>query len=411
MRIVRLCAALGGQVAVSAEASRDAPGSSDYDGRRAANREPDASPGTMPTFDFAAISQAFSMEGEYRGAHPHGNGHIHDTFLFTCEGGGRRYLVQRVNERVFRDAERVMHNISIVTRHLHAALAARGVADCARRVLTPVQSREGRLLHRDASGCWRAFDFIEGTHGFDRPTGESMAYEAARAFGEFARDLADLPPARLTEILPAFHHTPTRYVAFERALGADPHGRVRQAGPEIAFARARRALAEIPSRLVREGQIPWRVTHNDTKLDNVLFDEKSGAALCVVDLDTVMPGLSLYDFGDLVRSAAHRAAEDTTDLDTVGIEIPLFAALVAGYLAGTGGCLTPGERDHLGFAGQIVALETGLRFLSDYLLGDVYFKTDREHHNLERCRVQFRLVESIEARMAELEDVVRRAGR
>ena len=153
------------------------------------------------------------------------------------------------------------------------------------------------------------------------------------------------------------------------------------------------------------------MTHNDTKLDNLLFDEKSGAALCVVDLDTVMPGLSLYDFGDLVRSAAHRTAEDTTDLGTVRIEIPLFEALVAGYLAGTGGCLTPGERDHLGFAGQIVALETGLRFLTDYLLGDVYFKTDREHHNLERCRVQFRLVESIEARIAELEDVVRRAGR
>lgn len=365
----------------------------------------------MPTFDFAAIRQAFSMEGEYRGARPHGNGHIHDTFLFTCEGGGRRYLVQRINERVFRDPERVMQNISIVTRHLHMTLAARGVADRARRVLTPVQSREDRLLHRDASGCWRAFDFIEGTHGFDRAPGESMAYEAARAFGEFARDLADLPPERLTETLPAFHHTPTRYVAFERALGADAHRRARQAGPEIAFARTRRALAEIPSRLIREGQIPWRVTHNDTKLDNVLFDEKSGAALCVVDLDTVMPGLSLYDFGDLVRSAAHRAAEDTTDLDTVGIEIPLFAALVAGYLAGTGGCLTPGERDHLGFAGQIVALETGLRFLTDYLLGDVYFKTDREHHNLERCRVQFRLVESMEARMAELKDVVRRAGR
>ena len=135
----------------------------------------------MPTFDFAAISQAFSMEGEYRGAHPHGNGHIHDTFLFTCEGGARRYLVQRINERVFRDPERVMQNISIVTRHLHATLAARGVADCARRVLTPVQSREDRLLHRDASGCWRAFDFIEGAHGFDRATGESMAYEAARA--------------------------------------------------------------------------------------------------------------------------------------------------------------------------------------------------------------------------------------
>ncbi len=382
----------------------------DYDGRYGANREPAAPTGAMPSFDFAAISQAFTMDGEYRSALPHGNGHIHDTYLLIADTG-RRYLLQRINERVFRDPEAVIRNISIVTQHLHEALANRGVADRARRVLTQVPTRQGRLLHRDDAGCWRAYVFIEGTTGFGRATGASMAYEAARAFGEFARDLADLPPDSLTETLPAFHHTPTRYREFERACEADPHERAALAGQEIAFAQTRRALAEIPSRLVREGRIPWRVTHNDTKLDNVLFDNGNGEALCVVDLDTVMPGLSLYDFGDLVRSAAHRAAEDTTKLDTVAIEVPLFAALVAGYLAGTGRCLTAGECDYLAFAGQLVALETGLRFLTDYLLGDVYFKTDREHHNLERCRVQFRLVESIEAQMAELEDVVRRAGR
>ncbi len=364
----------------------------------------------MPSFDFAAISRAFAMDGEYRSGLPHGNGHIHDTYLVTRDEG-RRYLLQRINERVFRDPEAVMRNISIVTGHLRKTLAGRGVADRARRVLTPVPTRESGLLHRDDSGCWRAYTFIEGTRAFGRAEGTSMAYEAARAFGAFARDLADLPPEHLTETLPMFHHTPTRYADFERALEADPHERAKRAGPEIAFARARRPLGEVPSRLVREGRMPWRVTHNDTKLDNVLFDDQTGEALCVVDLDTVMPGLALYDFGDLVRSTAHRAAEDTTALDTVAIEIPLFEALVAGYLAGTGGCLTPGERDHLAFAGRLVALETGLRFLTDYLQGDVYFKIDREPHNLERCRVQFRLVESIEAQTAELEDVARRAGR
>ncbi len=363
----------------------------------------------MQALDLETIGEAFAMSGGYRSALPHGTGHIHDTYLVTRDNG-RRYLLQRINERVFREPEAVMRNISIVTGHIRRTLAARGIADRARRVLTPVPTRDTGLLHRDDSGCWRAYLYIEGTRAFDRVTDAAMAYEAARAFGAFARDLADVPLHRLDETLPDFHHTPSRYRDFERALGADPRGRARHAEKEIGFALARRPLAEIPWRLFLEGRIARRVTHNDTKLDNLLFDAETGEALCVVDLDTVMVGFGLYDFGDLVRSAAHRASEDSPDLDTVTIEIPLFAALVEGYLAGTAGRLTAGERDQLAFAGQIVALETGVRFLTDYLQGDRYFKTERPHQNLHRCRVQFRLVESIETHMAALENIIRRAG-
>ena len=344
-------------------------------------------------FDLQTISRHFQLAGEFVSAQPYGSGHINDTFAITCRSsaGLGRLLFQRINHNVFKNPVALMENIQRVTAHLRAKLA--GQPDLDRRTLTLIPTLAGQPYHRDADGnYWRAYIFIEQARTYDAVESPQQAFAAARAFGQFQQLLTDLPAPRLHDTIPDFHHTPLRFAAFERALAADPVNRASLAQPEIAFALARQPLTAV---LLAAG-LPERITHNDTKFNNVMLDDASGAGLCVIDLDTVMPGLALYDFGDQVRTTTSPAKEDERDLSKVTMQFPMFEALVRGYLSAAGEFLTAAERQQLVVAGQLITFEIGVRFLADFLSGDIYFKVQRPGHNLDRCRTQFRLVESIE---------------
>ena len=348
--------------------------------------------------ELAAVSSRFAVHGELVRIRPYGNGHIHDTYLasYRHRGQCKRYVHQRINHRVFRDPSALMGNIQRVTRHLKHKLRQAGVEDLSRCALTLVPACDGSNFFQDPDGnYWRTYDFVEGASIYDTVASPRMAYEAARAFGRFQNLLLDLPPPRLDETIPGFHDTELRYRKFLLALERDPWNRAHDTGEEIRFAQSCESLIRVLPRLRNQGRLPERVTHNDTKINNVLLDAATGKMLCVIDLDTVMPGLSIHDFGDLMRTGSGTHREDERDLSRVGVELPLFEALARGYLAETTHFLTPTERRYLPFSGQLIAYELGLRFLTDHLEGDVYFKIRREGQNLDRCRAQFKLVESI----------------
>lgn len=343
------------------------------------------------------VAARFELDAPATHAAPHGSGHINDTFAVTCRtahGHARRYLLQRINGRIFRDVPALMENIARVTRHARSRLPAAS----AERVLTLVPDRNGAAFTRDESGAaWRCYDFIEGARTYDLLERPEQAREAAAAFGRFQGLLADLPAPRLHETIPAFHHTRRRFETFLDIVRRDPAGRVAAAREEIAFATARETMVDRLLDRHARGELPERITHNDTKLNNVMLDDITGRAVCVIDLDTVMPGLALYDFGDLVRSATNAASEDGTDLAQVVARPEIFTALAEGYLATARSFLVPAEIAELAFSGRLITFEIGLRFLTDFLEGDVYFKTKRPGHNLDRARNQFALVRSLEA--------------
>jgi hypothetical protein len=341
----------------------------------------------------ASAARQFQIDGEFSSATPYGSGHINDTYcaVFLHAGVPSRFILQRINTGIFRNPAALMENIQRVTSHLAAQLS--GEPDSDRRVLTLIPARDGRVWHEDAEGGdWRVYRFIERARTFDTIASTEQAFQAARAFGLFQKMLVDMPLPRLHSTIPDFHHTPKRFMAFARALAADTAGRAILVKPEIEFAFARQSMASV----LLDANLPERITHNDTKFNNVMFDDATGEGICVVDLDTVMPGLALYDFGDMVRSATSPADEDEQDLSRVSMQFPMYEALVRGYLSSAGSFLTNGEKQHLAFAGKLIAFEQGIRFLTDYLAGDVYYKVHRAGHNLDRCRTQFKLVESIE---------------
>lgn len=343
--------------------------------------------------DFRELVSNFCVYGEFCSAEPYGSGHINDTYCAVFHQAGRpvRYILQRINHFVFKNPVALMENIQRVTSHLAARVA--GEAEASRRTLTLVPTHEGSAWHVDTKGNhWRMYLFIERAQTYDAVESPEQAFEAANAFGRFQKLLADLPLPRLHDTVPDFHHTPRRFAALEQALAADVAGRAAQAGPEIRFALRRKSMA---GGLLSAG-LPERVTHNDTKFNNVMLDDATGKGICVIDLDTVMPGLALYDFGDMVRTTTSPAAEDERDLSRVKMQFPMFEALLRGYLSAAGDFLTTAEKQHLAFAGKLITFEIGIRFLTDFLAGDVYFKVHRDGHNLDRCRTQFRLVESIE---------------
>jgi hypothetical protein len=357
----------------------------------------------------AAIVARFDIPGRLVTSAPLGFGHINASHVLACAVGPRTdcYLLQRINDAIFRAPEPLMANIARVTAHIAAGLRARGTPDVARRVLTLVPSTAGATFVRDASGAyWRVYRFIEGTRVYEAVARPAQAEHAGFAFGEFQQQLVDLPAPPLHETIPDFHHTPLRFAALARAVAADAGGRRATAEREIAFALQRREAAGALVALQTGGQIPTRIVHNDAKITNVLFDAQTDAALCVTDLDTVMPGLSLYDFGDMVRSMTCTAAEDEPDVRRIVVEPELFAGLARGYLAAAGAFLTPVERTHLVTAGQIITLEQGVRFLTDYLQGDAYYRTSGPDHNLVRARAQFALVQSLEGHARELQAIV-----
>ena len=316
-----------------------------------------------------------------------GGGHINDCHVVTCRGGrgggGGRFFLQRLNPTVFPDRRRLMENVARVTEHVRGELRL-------------VPTREGATFCEDDRGdVWRLYHFIENTITRLEATSAADAELTARAFGAFQRSLAVLPGPRLHETIPGFHDTPRRVAALERAVECDAARRAAGARAEVARVRARRDLASILVQAAAGGAIPERIVHNDAKLANVLFDAASGAVRCVVDLDTVMPGLALFDFGDLVRTLATRAAEDERDLGRVRLEPELFAATAQGFLAATGDFLTGTERDLLVRAAQVIVYEQAVRFLTDHLEGDRYYRIARPGHNLDRCRVQLALLESL----------------
>ncbi|MBU0616248.1 MAG: aminoglycoside phosphotransferase family protein [Planctomycetes bacterium] len=351
----------------------------------------------MP-YDTETLATRFAVDGRLARAEPT-SGHINDSFIVTYQHGDRatRYLLQRINEFVFPHPAEVMENIQRVTAHIAARLKTQGVADVHRRVLTLVPTHEGEPYHCDAAGgCWRLYHFIKGTRVYEAVETPRQAEFVGQAFGTFQCLLANFAGPRLHETIPDFHNTPLRYEVLDHAVQADPCNRAAIARAAIDLAKRYRPLAGILLDLHKSGRIPERIAHNDAKISNVLLDETTGEALCVVDLDTVMPGLALYDFGDMVRSMTTTAAEDETDQSKVEVEMPLFEGLARGYLGAAGEFLTSTERNSLVVAGKLITLEQAVRFLTDFLVGDKYYKTHRPRHNLDRCRAQFKLVESIE---------------
>ncbi len=357
-----------------------------------------------------AVAARFSIHGELVDARRYGSGHINDTQLviFDQAGAPVRYIFQRINHRIFKKVPALMENISRVTSHI---LKHHAGGDN-RRVLTLVPALDGKpYCHLHDGDYWRVYLFIEAAHTYDTVETPAQAFEAARAFGRFQQQLADLPGGRLHESIPHFHDTPRRFEALRRAADKDARGRRAEVAAELDFAFARGAETARLLSLACTGAIPERITHNDTKLNNVMLDDTTGEGICVLDLDTVMPGLSLYDFGDLVRFACNTAVEDETDARKINVSLPVFDAVVRGYLAGAGNILTPAEWEHLVFAGKLMTYEVGIRFLTDYLEGDVYFKIAHPKHNLERARNQLRLVERIETADAAMQAIVKDAAR
>lgn len=359
-------------------------------------------------------ARLFSFEGEPVDAKPYGCGHINDTYCVCCERAGepqRRYILQRVNNNVFKDVPALMENMVKVTAYLRrVVIAAGGNPD--RECLTLIPTKAGEPYYTAPDGrYWRAFNFIENAITYQTAAKPEHFYYAGCAFGRFQKLLADYPSATLHETIPNFHNTASRYRDFEAAVAENVSGRAAAVAEEIAFVRARKDDMGILVDKLAAGELPLRVTHNDTKLNNVMLDDVTSRPVCVIDLDTVMPGLSLYDFGDSIRFGSNPAAEDERDLSKVYCDLGLFEQYTRGFLEECGDMLTPEEIRLLPFSAKMMTLECGMRFLADHIAGDTYFKIHRPGHNLDRCRTQFKLVADMEKKMDDMAAIVNRCLR
>ena len=344
------------------------------------------------------VLQQFALDAEPISCSPYGCGHINITYLAQT-ASGRRYILQKINDRTFHDVPALMHNIVLVTEHLQ------------RKVQPPMQALQlVRTLNGGAylehSGFWRVYDFVENSLCLQQPESDQDFYEAAVAFGAFQLALADFPPQRLHETIPHFHDTADRFRQLRESVAADAAGRVKDVQPELDFLFAREEELCTLCRMQAAGELPLRVTHNDTKLNNVLFDPESGKAICVLDLDTVMPGLSACDFGDAIRFGASTAAEDEQDLDRVTIDLDMYRAFLRGYLDACGGALTAKEIEVLPLSAKVITGEIGLRFLKDHIDGDIYFGIQRPGQNLDRAHTQLRLVSEMEKKWDEMQNIL-----
>ncbi len=359
---------------------------------------------------YAELLHAFKIVGTPVEIKPFGSGHINDTFRITTEtpaGEKQMYTLQRINHAVFRQPQLVMDNIERTLAHLKTKQHLFPET----KILKLVKTKENRNCVRTFSGkWWRMYEYIDDVVNYDNVADPDVVYEAARGFAQFQNMMADLPLPRLNETIPYFHHLPMRYAALEEAIFQDIRGRANEVSEEIEFVRSRRHLvAHLLNRYLR-GQIPERITHNDTKINNALFDPVTKKSVAVVDLDTVMPGLALYDFGDMCRTTCITAAEDEPDTDKVQFNLNMFEAAVSGYLE-TAHFLTPAEIEELAFSAWLLPFMIGIRFLTDYLQGDTYFKTAHTRHNMDRCHTQFKLVERIESLTEEMQAIVQRCAK
>ena len=349
--------------------------------------------------------RCFKLDGEPILCRKFGSGHINETYLVVDETA-RTYILQKINRNVFKDPYNVMCNVVAVTEHL------KRTAETYRNVMEIVPASTGELWHVDSEGeYWRVYSYISDSVCFQRTQSESLFRESASAFGTFQNKLADFPADTLFESIPKFHDTTERYRQYHAALSADVYGRAAEAAREIEFALAHEALGGTLMARYAEGALPLRVTHNDTKLNNVLFDRRTLKSLCVIDLDTVMPGFSVTDFGDSIRYGATTAAEDERDLSKVQFSLKLFKAYAEGFLSACGSSLTTDEIDSLCDAALVITLEIGVRFLTDYLSGDVYFRTAYGSHNLDRSRTQFKLVECMEASWDSMQTAIKQIAK
>jgi hypothetical protein len=362
----------------------------------------------------AAIGDRFAIQGEFLIGEEIQSGHINSTYRASYrqpDGSTLRYIFQAINRNVFKDPFAVMRNVEKVTHHINSKVL-RVKKDLGGQTLNLFPARAGgSWVEDDHGGVWRCYNHIEGCLTYDVVESTRQAYQAARAFGSFQDLVSDLDASQIHETIPDFHHTRKRYDRLMQAVAEDKEGRLAGVREEVDFIRSRESHVSRLLDLTASGEIPQRVTHNDTKINNVMIDSETDEAVCVIDLDTVMPGLVLYDFGDLVRSATSPAAEDERDLSLVRMRMPIFEALVEGYLDAAGNFINDAEAENLPFAGKLMTLEVGIRFLTDYLEGDVYFKTHHEGHNLDRCRTQLKLVERIEEQEKEMNAFIRKVRR
>lgn len=347
---------------------------------------------------------AFNTEGEMVSCKRYGSGHINDTFKLVC---GRPYILQRMNDDIFKDPVSLMRNIEGVTTFLRQEVIKNG-GDPDRETLNLVKTKDRNSFYVDSKGnYWRMYLFIEGATCYNLVEKPEDFYQSGKAFGHFQRLLSRYPAKELSETIPGFHDTPKRFERFKKVVEEDICHRAADVQQEIQFVMDRGNDMGLAMDMLAKGELPLRVTHNDTKLNNIMIDDVTGEAICIIDLDTVMPGLSIFDFGDSIRFGANTAEEDETDLAKVSLSLPLFEIYTKGFLEGCAGSLTEAEIRMLPQGARLMTLECGMRFLTDYLEGDVYFKISREKHNLDRCRTQFGLVADMEKKWKEMGEIVR----
>ena len=356
------------------------------------------------------VLEHFQTKGKFVSATPYGSGHINDTRLVTYNDNGKEYMyiLQRINHNVFKDPVQLMSNFVAVTAYLRDIIEKNG-GDPERETLNVIKTKDGQnLLVTEDGEYWRLLIFISNSLSYDKVERPEQFYSSAVSFGNFQYLLRDFPADTLYETIPDFHNTPDRFKKFEAAVEADVCGRAASVSEEIKFVRDREEFAKTLEKAHAEGRLPLRVTHNDTKLNNILFDENTGKALAVIDLDTIMPGYSVNDFGDSIRFGATTALEDEADLSKVNFDIELYELYVKGFIEGAKGGLTEGELEMLPIGAIMMTYECGTRFLTDYLSGDTYFRTSREGHNLDRARNQFKLVSDMEKRLDEMRAIVKK---
>ena len=344
------------------------------------------------------ILKVFKFEGEAVSKEPYGSGHINSTFLVVTNTG-KRYILQKINNKIFPDVEGLMNNITLVTEHLKKKYTE------PRRVLNLIKTIDDKSFAEVDGEYWRAYDFVEDSLCLQLPENNDDFYESAVAFGSFGQALSDFPVEKLVEVIPDFHNTPSRFKKFHEVLEKDPLGRAALVQEEIQFCLDREEEMGTLQRLRDAKVLPDRVTHNDTKLNNVLLDKDTRKSLCVIDLDTVMPGLCLYDYGDSIRFGASTALEDEKDLSKVSMSLDLFKIYTKGFVSALPN-LTKEEKENLPLGAKTMTFECGMRFLTDYLDGDHYFAVHREGHNLDRARTQFKLVADMESKWEEMKKVV-----
>ena len=355
------------------------------------------------------VIAAYDFPATLLGAARYGNGHINDTFCLVCqpnEGKAIRFILQGLSSAAFPHPEQVMENFVAVTSHLRKKIEAAG-GDVMRETLNLVSTRDGKPYYTDSTGkVWRLLPFVEDTVCLQQATPE-LFEASARAFGRFQWLLSDYPAETLHETIVNFHNTEDRFAKFLAALEADKMGRAKEVAAEVQFVMNRKADCSVAVDALRAGKLPLRVTHNDTKLNNILMDKDTLEGVCVVDLDTTMPGLSIYDFGDSIRFGANHSAEDEKDLSKVNFDIELYARYTRGFLEGAKGSLTEAELEYLPWGAKLMTLECGMRFLTDYLDGDNYFHIHYPEQNLDRCRTQFKLVADMESQWEQMHEIVK----